>query len=226
MPIKNKPFFVPKSFPYQPDGYTDFFGRVSAVFTHPTKGVTIYLEIDANTWQHESLFDASGNLHILYQAKDCRRNVVTNTFKTLNAALSSLKWMLENKNFGNTLKDPIKAEIHNWYLPKSEKTKRPRRKGNGKSFVLSEDDKTLLLSWGYPENELPQIEEAANRSTFTIIDADGNDLSVINVWEAIEILGRKTFLSGISRSAFHWTSSRESPDGKTSVYFDSSVLFR
>ena len=44
--------------------------------------------------------------------------------------------------------------------------------------------------------------------------------------QALEILGEKKFLSGISRSAYHYTAARETEDGEFVVYFDSSVLFR
>ena len=43
--------------------------------------------------------------------------------------------------------------------------------------------------------------------------------------EAVIILGREEFLSGISRSAIHYTASRESK-GHSIVSFDSSKLFQ
>ena len=43
--------------------------------------------------------------------------------------------------------------------------------------------------------------------------------------DVIEILGRTEYLSGIARSAFHGSASRETNDNKN-VYFDSSNLFR
>jgi len=47
----------------------------------------------------------------------------------------------------------------------------------------------------------------------------------ITARQAVKLLGRKQFLSGISRSAFHWNCSRETDDGGT-VELDSSRLFR
>ena len=42
--------------------------------------------------------------------------------------------------------------------------------------------------------------------------------------EAIEILGKEMFVSGLERSSFHWTAARTNED-KT-VLFDSSSLFK
>lgn len=42
--------------------------------------------------------------------------------------------------------------------------------------------------------------------------------------KAIEILGKEMFVSGLERSAFHWTAARTNED-KT-VLFDSSSLFK
>ena len=43
---------------------------------------------------------------------------------------------------------------------------------------------------------------------------------------AIQILGRETFLSGLSRAAFHWSSSRYSADQLLEVSFYCGKLFR
>ena len=42
--------------------------------------------------------------------------------------------------------------------------------------------------------------------------------------EAIEILGKEMFVSGLERSTFHWTAARTNED-KT-ILFDSSSLFK
>lgn len=86
-------------------------------------------------------------------------------------------------------------------------------------FKLTDEDKRLLREWGYPEEDFPQIEEAARRSRYEI------ENKKITCQAAIGILGREKFLSGIVRSAFHWTSVRKSEDGRH-VFFDSSILFR
>lgn len=86
-------------------------------------------------------------------------------------------------------------------------------------FKLTDEDKQILREWGYPEEDFPQIEEAARRSRYEI------ENKKITCQAAIGILGREKFLSGIARSAFHWTSVRESEDGRY-VFFDSSILFK
>lgn len=228
MPIKNKPGFVPKSFKYQPDHYIKIFRNICAVFTHPTRHVTLYIEVDADVRNHEHFMDASGDPIVGYQGETCRIRLCRH--ETLRAALEHMEKILSNPEWGETLKEkPVFRKHDCWYPNKNlrEKPKTYRRKGNGKKFFLTEEDKKELLSYGfYTEKDLPQIEEAANRSTYIVRDKDGNDLRIVNVWETIEALGRKTFLSGIGRSAFHFTSSRENPATGVEIYFDSSVLFR
>lgn len=228
MPIKNRPGFVPRSFPFQPDYYVELFGRICAVFTHPTKKVTLYMEVDADVWNHRGApGNASGDLVIQYQAADCRNPLVRH--KTLAAALESMKKFLANEHFGESFKNPpvFTEHSHRFWNPNlSAKPKRLRRKGNGKRFVLTEQDKAVLKEYGNGEEDFPQIEEAANRSTFTVDDKDEQPVKAINVWEAIDLLGRETFLSGISRSAFHWTCSRENPETGVEIFFNSSILFK
>lgn len=83
---------------------------------------------------------------------------------------------------------------------------------------LTSNDKELLKEWGYKDNDMGQIEEATRR---TIYKMDGEKISTK---KALEELGREEYLSGISRSAFHWSSARNSKNEKT-VFFDSSKLF-
>lgn len=226
MPVKNRPYFVPASFPQQPDYYTDIFHRVNAVFSHPYKDVTLYVEVCPHTFG-DNPFDISGPVQLLYQAKDCRRSLDYREFDTLREALVRLTDFLQDPHFGEKYSyPPVKANHDVKYLPKPKKTNRPRRKGNGGRYLLTDRDKTLLLSWGYKEDEYDQIAEAANKATYVILDDEGNDKETINIWEAIDLLGQENFLSGIARSAFHQTCARESKDGKTSVWIDASVLFR
>lgn len=85
-------------------------------------------------------------------------------------------------------------------------------------MILTQADKALLLGMGHPESDLCQIEEAARR---TLYEYDGMR---INREEAINLLGRMSYLAGIARSAFHWSAMQLTPDEKP-VYFDSSRLF-
>lgn len=84
---------------------------------------------------------------------------------------------------------------------------------------LTDKDKKTLLKWGYKESDMSQLNEAARRCNYT--NDDGDELTAE---QAIGILGRDIWLSGVSRAAFHWTAAREA--GCNSVYFDCSGMFR
>ena len=86
---------------------------------------------------------------------------------------------------------------------------------------LTNEDKVLLLDWGHTEDDFAQIEKAFQKSK-TSYEMDGVR---ITREKAIELLGRRRYLAGISRSAFHWTATQETKDGKW-VCFDSSKLFK
>jgi hypothetical protein len=84
---------------------------------------------------------------------------------------------------------------------------------------LTKQDKQILLDSGHKEEDLEQIQQAADKrkTTYTI---DGKDATREDV---IKLLGREKYLHGLSRSAFHHTASQKQ-DGKE-VGFDSSKLF-
>ena len=84
---------------------------------------------------------------------------------------------------------------------------------------LTKEDKELLKNWGHEERDFNQIEEATIKTTYK------TNRNKITANEALDILGRKVYLSGISRSAFHWSACRQNEKGQT-VYFDSSKLFK
>ena len=86
---------------------------------------------------------------------------------------------------------------------------------------LTNMDKKILCSWGHSEDDLKQIEEATRKTVYEL-----NGKERISCQEAIKLIGRKEFLSGISRSAFHWSASRHTEDGNNFVIFDSSKLFQ
>lgn len=81
---------------------------------------------------------------------------------------------------------------------------------------LTRSDKQLLKEWGFLDEDMRQIEMAMNER-ITTYELNNNQISRDKV---IEILGKEQYLSGISRSAFHWSAMRES------IYFDSSKLFK
>lgn len=74
-------------------------------------------------------------------------------------------------------------------------------------FVLTSQDREQLLEWGHLAQELQQIEDTANLSIFIL-----DERKSISWEEAINAIGRTKFLSGISRSAFHWDCRREGID--------------
>lgn len=90
---------------------------------------------------------------------------------------------------------------------------------------LTKEDIKHLLNAGYLKSDIPQIEKAISISTYTLIDSDDKNLGCLSANQAVEKLGRKSFISGIARSAFHWSSCREISDGYA-IHFNSSALFR
>ncbi len=83
---------------------------------------------------------------------------------------------------------------------------------------LNKEDKELLIEWGYLDEDLDQIERATTKTVYEINDKK------ISAKKAIELLGREKYLSGIGRSAFHWSATRSNDNNET-VFFDSSKLF-
>ena len=93
---------------------------------------------------------------------------------------------------------------------------------------LSKSDVSILIFNGYLENDISQIDEAVKVTDFRLFEKGENLLEKgrkITAKKARTLLGAEAFLSGIGRSAFHFTSVREVPDGRE-VFFDSSALFR
>lgn len=84
---------------------------------------------------------------------------------------------------------------------------------------LTKDDKEYLREIGHEECDFSQIERASGKTVYMY------QSKRIGQKKAIEFLGRRKYLSGIARSAFHWSACRETADGNC-VYFDSSRFFR
>lgn len=91
---------------------------------------------------------------------------------------------------------------------------------------LSEDDKLYLLQIGHDAKEFAQIREAISKSKYELCDREGNTLQKLSASKAAELLGRQSFLSGIARSAFHWSAIQGIEGTDKNVFFDSSKLFR
>jgi hypothetical protein len=77
-----------------------------------------------------------------------------------------------------------------------------------------------FLRLGHSKSDLPQLRRAVSACDLTLIDNQLGSERKIKADEAIDHIGLETFLSGISRAAFHATCSRESKDGRFSVSFN------
>lgn len=222
--ITNRPNFVPAKCNIQPEFYVQYFRDWAAVFRHPGGG-NIMLVISTSFQQDK------GVPTIQYQGSKMRYTLSLDNY-TLAEALNRVRDILSNKNYGKKREDPpvtpeqiqkdhavvpnetlVKKQIEayrklcRWYKPRT-------------SFVLTDVDKELLTHYGYTATDFAQIEECANKSVY-ILDEESPGARPIRIEEALQLLGRELFLSGISRSAFHWTSSRETPDGQHTVSFES-----
>lgn len=86
---------------------------------------------------------------------------------------------------------------------------------------LSREDQEILTDLGVSEKDYRQIEEASH-ARLTTYALDGKEITRD---AAIRLLGRRDYLSGMARSAFHWSAARALTDGSV-VYFDSSNYLR
>ena len=85
---------------------------------------------------------------------------------------------------------------------------------------LTEKDKVILRELGHLDEDFAQIERAIDkRITKYEIDSMASTRE-----DVLELLGRRDYLSGLSRSAFHFTSSKVKDNHYIS--FDSSRLFK
>lgn len=82
-------------------------------------------------------------------------------------------------------------------------------------MVFTMEDRKLLKKWGYKDKEIDFIEKA---STCTVYTARKKNICDD---EALNILGREEFISGLSRSAFHHTATRRADNG-VEVSFDNT----
>lgn len=79
-----------------------------------------------------------------------------------------------------------------------------------------------FLRIGHPRGELRQLWLAISEVKLTMKDEETGKNSPITTDRAIELLGEETFLSGISRCAFHISAVRTDATMKHSVSFDLS----
>ena len=95
-----------------------------------------------------------------------------------------------------------------------------------KQMILQAKDINILEKWGYSSKDIEQIQEAIGVTEYKKHELipPYKDVKKLTAQEAYRLLGNNQFLSGISRSAFHWSASREYCK-KYGVSFDSSRLF-
>ena len=92
---------------------------------------------------------------------------------------------------------------------------------------LTVSDVAYLKSVGYKAGDMDQIDRAYAKTLYTVYQNTSKGIRYKSVTAdvASEILGRTPFLSGLGRSAFHWTSVREIGETEYEIGFDSSLLF-
>lgn len=88
---------------------------------------------------------------------------------------------------------------------------------------LTKQDIETLKEWGHLDKDLPQINRAITKTDY-FYSHNGKEEKITHK-QARELLGDEQFLSGISRSAFHYSSCRKI-EGKGSVSFDSRKMFK
>jgi hypothetical protein len=86
---------------------------------------------------------------------------------------------------------------------------------------LTQKMKRIFTEFGYNEEDFAQL-QSATQSKNTICIYCGEK---ITHQQAIDILGLREYLSGISRSAYHGSAYRENAHGNA-VFFDSWRMFR
>ena len=92
---------------------------------------------------------------------------------------------------------------------------------------LTEEDKADLLAMDVPAEDFQRIEEVAQTkyTRYTLYENGSERGKRISREETIRLLGRRVWLSGLARSAFH-NSARRGPDGGPFfVIFDSHRYF-
>lgn len=97
---------------------------------------------------------------------------------------------------------------------------------------LGKSDKEMLLDLGYDEADIKQISSVVSKTVYTYYSSSTSNSGLVRTQKissekAKSLLGDRDFLTGLARSAFHFTASRTVGDKKGAEYilFDSSGLF-
>lgn len=122
----------------------------------------------------------------------------------------------------------IKSEMHIASIIKEQKEREQdeEQRTAPRDFHLTEADKKLLLDHGCNPEDLDWIELEANVCRYFLNKPNGNLERVIERDEAIRLLGRSSWLYGLDRTAFHWSTEREVLRGKRTVSFESGLMGR
>ena len=91
---------------------------------------------------------------------------------------------------------------------------------------LTAEHTEILKKNGYTEKDMKQIQEVLKTIKIELEDTETGEIRRIKPDEAEKILGRKTFLSGLGRASFHYTSLRKTEDNSKEVSFDAYRYFR
>ena len=95
-------------------------------------------------------------------------------------------------------------------------------------MTLTDKDKTALREMGFPPEDFRQIQEVASGkfTSYTLYESEEDEKGKrISRDEAIRLLGRRTWLSGLGRSAFHYTAVRKIEGSEALIYFNSRKYF-
>lgn len=189
------------------------------------------LEIEFDvTVSEEAMEDALEHFKTWRRPEDMQTMIVRHIFQTV---VNRYKDRLDEKKFVFHIHEPYleydgqriwryqnldaiireQKEVEQWEAQKNA----PRE------FLLTDEDKKILLDWGNTEEDLDQIELEANVCVFTQLYKSKPERPITRD-EAIKLLGRREFLSGIDRTAFHWTAERQ--NGNKRVSFDSGIVGR
>lgn len=78
---------------------------------------------------------------------------------------------------------------------------------------LTNKDKDYLMSIGYPNDELFDIENATNNMKYTLFFENEEIMTEIKITkkQVIDMIGRNAFLSGLGRATFHRTAVQPIP---------------
>lgn len=117
-----------------------------------------------------------------------------------------------------------KSQLDSIIRERKEREQWEAQKNAPREFRLTAEDKKILLSVGYLNEDMEQIEIEANVCQYTRHKKHLN--YEIERDEAIKALGRKAWLCSIGRTAFHWSTIQECLRGKDTISFESGIVGR